>query len=137
MIAKKFNTTVNKLKDINNLKDNMISIGQKIIISEDEPSNNGTYIVKKGDTLYSIASNNNMTVDELKAINNLDSNIISIGQELNLKKLNDNIVYTVQKGDSLYSIARKYNTTVSELANINNLNSALLSIGQKLLIPNK
>ena len=136
-IARKFNTTVNKLKDINNLKDNMISIGQKIIISEDEPSNNGTYIVKKGDTLYSIASNNNMTVDELKAINNLDSNIISIGQELNLKKLNDNIVYTVQKGDSLYSIARKYNTTVSELANINNLNSALLSIGQKLLIPNK
>lgn len=43
-------------------------------------------IVYKGDTLYSIARNNNLTVEELKRFNNLFSNEISIGQKLYLKK---------------------------------------------------
>jgi len=43
-------------------------------------------IVYKGDTLYSIARNNNLSVEELKRFNNLFSNEISIGQKLYLKK---------------------------------------------------
>lgn len=89
------------------------------------------YIVKKGDSLYSIAKKFNTTVDNLKDINNLNSNLINVGQKL--KVVNDNI-YTVKKGDTLYSIARKYNTTVNELKRINNLSTDNLYIGQELLL---
>ena len=79
---------------------------------------------------------NNTTVDEIKRINNLTSNILSVGQILSLPNITgDYSNYTVKKGDSLYSIAREFNTTVSEIKNINNLTSNLLSIGQTLKIP--
>ncbi|MCR5422091.1 MAG: LysM peptidoglycan-binding domain-containing protein, partial [Bacilli bacterium] len=45
-----------------------------------------TYIVQKGDTLWNIAKKNNISVNELKEINNLDSNTISIGQILKIRK---------------------------------------------------
>lgn len=136
-LAKKFNTTVDKLKDINNLKNNLLSVGQKIQVSEKAPVSDNYYIVKRGDTLYSIAKKYNLSVEELKKINNLINDNLSINQELLVvpNDTKENIIYTVQKGDTLYSIARKFNTTVSSLADINNLNSTLLSIGQKLLIP--
>lgn len=90
------------------------------------------YVVKKGDTLYSISRKYNIKVDELKRMNNLSSNIIYIGQVL---KINKNI-YTVKKGDTLYSIAKRYNTTVENIKKLNNLSSNLLSIGQQLKISN-
>lgn len=138
-IAKKFNTSVDKLKDINNLNNNLISVGQKLQVSEKAPIDDNYYIVKKGDTLYSIAKKYNLTINELKKINNLNTDTLSIGQQLLVvpKDNNEieNITYTVNKGDTLYSIARKFNTTVSQLADINNLKSTILSIGQKLIIP--
>ena len=79
-----------------------------------------------------------VTVNEIKQINNLNSDILSIGQVLKVpgKAISDkNIVYTVVPGDNLYQIARRYNVTVNEIKQINNLNSDILSIGQKLLIP--
>ncbi len=94
--------------------------------------NTNIYIVKSGDSLYSIAKKYNTTVDELKKINNLTSNLLSINQKLIIP--NSYQIYTVVKGDSLYSIAKKYNTTVDELKRINNLTSNLLSINQKLKI---
>jgi len=45
-----------------------------------------TLIVKKGDTLYSIARSNNLSVDDLKRINGLDSNELSIGMKLLVTK---------------------------------------------------
>ena len=47
-------------------------------------SSTKTYVVKKGDTLYSIAKRHNITVEQLKANNGLRSNTISIGQSLNV-----------------------------------------------------
>ena len=88
------------------------------------------YIVQKGDTLWSIARKNGITVEKLKEMNNLKSNLLTIGQKLLLT----NNTYIVKKGDTLYSIAKKYNTSVSKLKNINGLKSDLLSIGQKLLL---
>ena len=41
-----------------------------------------TYVVKSGDTLWSIAKDNNISVDKLKEINNLTSNNLTIGQQL-------------------------------------------------------
>ncbi len=95
-----------------------------------------TYTVVAGDTLYSIANRYGITVKELKTLNNLSSDILSIGMILNVpsKSSNPNI-YTVSVGDTLYSIAKKYNVTVGDLKSANNLSSNLLSIGQEIIIP--
>ena len=105
-------------------------------------TNNDYYIVKKGDTLYSIARKFNTTVNNLIEINNLNSTILSIGQELLLKEQNiipdqGTSIYIVQKGDSLWSISKRFNTTVNELINLNNLSSINLQIGDKLIVPGK
>lgn len=144
-IANKLGTTVSELKKENNLTSNTLQIGEVLRIPTKEiyEEEENVYIVKKGDSLYSIANKYNTTVEELKRINNLTSNILSIGQVLKLPsdKASDveneenTISYTVQKGDSLYSIARKYDTTIDRIKDLNNLTTNLLSIGQVLLIP--
>ena len=133
-IARKFNLSVDKLKDINNLNSNIISIGQKLVVSENISMGNNYYIVKKGDTLYSISRKFNISVNDLKKINNLNSDLLSVGQSLLVGK-NNKKEYIVEKGDTLYSISRKFNTSVSELVSLNDLSNTILSIGQKLLIP--
>lgn len=100
----------------------------------------GYYTVVVGDTLYSISKRFNISVDEIKRLNNLSSNLLSIGQVLKISSDGSNnnssnyINYVVIKGDSLYAIAKKYNTTVEEIKRLNNLSSNLLSIGQVLKI---
>lgn len=130
-IAKKYNMTVDELKSINNLKSNLLSIGQRLKIKESDDNQN-IYIVKKGDTLYKIANMYGTTVDNLKALNNLKNNNLSIGQKLIVPSKNK--IYIVQKGDSLWSIARKYDTTVDSIKRNNNLSTNVLQIGQKLKI---
>ena len=138
-IANKLGTTVDELKKLNNLTSNNLSIGQILKIPEKyvQDGEKNIYVVKKGDSLYSIARENNTTVSELKTINKLTSDVLTIGQTLLLPSatvIAD--TYTVQKGDTLYGIANKLGTTVSELKNTNNLTSDTLSIGQVLKIPN-
>ena len=114
-------------------------IGVPYIPKEETIVDTNTYIVKRGDTLYSIARAYNTTVDELKRINRLSNNVLSIGQSLLIPETeelqSDYLIYTVKKGDTLYSIARAFNVTVDEIITLNRLNSIGLSIGQQLLIP--
>ena len=65
----------------NNLTSNLLSIGQIIRIPY---TNEVTYIVKSGDTLYGIASKYNTSVNAIKTKNNLTSNTLSIGQILKI-----------------------------------------------------
>ena len=139
-IARSNNMTVDKLKSLNNLTSNILSIGQKLIISSGSKVSNNVYVVKKGDTLWSIANNFNVSVNDLKNANNKSNNSLSIGEQLIIpgKSTDENVsttIYTVKSGDNLYSIARRYNVTVNEIKSLNNLTSNLLSIGQKLSIP--
>ncbi len=106
-ISKKYQITVAELRVANNLKeDDVIKIGQKLIIPEANIGNAVTlsssnknnssnvnigstknYTVAKGDTVYSIAKKNGMTVSELINLNNLDSNaVIKVGQKLKIVK---------------------------------------------------
>lgn len=136
-IARRYNLDVKDIADYNNLSTTNLSIGQRLLIptkTVPTPSEGyQTYIVKKGDNLYSIANKYNTTVDEIKSLNNLTSNILSINQKLLIPSTKAN-TYTVKKGDNLYSIARNYNTTVDEIKRKNNLTSNILSIGQVLKI---
>lgn len=147
-IANKFGTTVDKIKKDNNLKTDVLSIGQVLIVDDNKgvssveecygedfvvPGDYITYTVKSGDNLYSIARKYNTSVLEIKSLNNLSTNSLSIGQVLKIPSTGDTY-YTVQAGDSLYSIARKFDTTVDAIKRKNNLTSNLLSLGQKLII---
>lgn len=139
-IARRNNMTVDELKSLNNLTSNILSIGQKLIISSGSNVPNNVYVVKKGDTLWSIANNFNVSVNDLKNANNKSNNSLSIGEKLIIpgKSTGENVsttIYIVKSGDNLYSIARRYNVTVNEIKSLNNLSSNLLSIGQKLSIP--
>ena len=136
LIANKYGTTVDELKNTNNLKSNTLSIGQTLIIPEKkENTNKISYIVKKGDSLWLIANKYDTTVEKIKSTNNLKSNTLSIGQVLVIPSSSEFITYTVKKGDSLWLIANKYNTTVDNIKKLNNLSSNNLQINQKLILP--
>ena len=153
-ISKKFNVSINKLKELNNLESNTILPGQKLIIKEPTtPPQPTTYKVQKGDTLYSISQKFNTTIDEIKRLNNISSNNIYINQELYIPSTNtlpsnplpippinddeneEYSEYIVQKGDSLWKISRDYNISVKDLIELNNLTTTTLQIGDKLLVP--
>jgi LysM repeat protein len=143
-IAGNYKTTVNAIKEANNLTTNTLQIGQTLIIpvsetaviEEEIPQVGGiNYVVQKGDNLYSIANKYNTTVNAIKEANNLTTNILQIGQILLIPGTTNYATYIVKSGDNLYSIANKYGTTVNKLITINNLVTNKLSIGQELLIP--
>ncbi len=137
-IANKYGMSVQELKDLNKLTNNTLSIGQQLVVSEANAGTLDTYTVKAGDTLYSIANKYGLTVNELKQLNNLTSDILSIGQVLNISNSNTSLpsnTYIVKSGDSLYSIAKKYGITVDALKSANGKTSNLLSIGEILVIP--
>ena len=144
-IANRYGLTVDQLKSANGLTSNLLQVGQVLTIpkkSTESPSeSNNIYIVKAGDSLWSIANRYGTTVSILKQLNGLTSDNLSIGQKLYLpnqggEEKPENVTYVVKSGDSLYTIARKYNTTVNDLMNLNQLKTSLLSIGQVLKIPN-
>ena len=119
----------------------MLSIGQVLKIPDIvEKSDTSVYYVKKGDSLYGIAKSYGVSVEDIKKLNNLSNNNLSIGQELLIPGLSsENVpsvkVYTVVKGDSLYKIANLYGVSVDDLKSANKLSSSVLSIGQQLVIP--
>ncbi len=141
-IANKFGTTVKKLKEINKLSTNILSVGQTLIINNEEeiiPDDYLLYKVQKGDTLWDIANKYNTTVDTIKSINNLSSTSLTVNQQLFIPKNTNmgvkNNIYVVQKGDTLYDIALAKGVSVKEIKDINNLTSDVLQIGQILNIP--
>ena len=129
-ISRKFNIPVEKIKQINNLTNNIISIGQ-ILYLQEQNNNYDTYIVQKGDSLYSISRKFNIPVNELIDINNLNNLTLQINQELLVPK-QDNNTYIVEKGDTLWSIAKNNNISIDKLKELNNLTNNTISIGQTL-----
>lgn len=142
-IAVSYGVTVDEIKSLNNLTSNLLSIGQELMIPTDKTITETNYIVYTvtgGDTLYSIANRYGVTVDEIKSLNNLTSNLLSIGQRLQIpvkEVTSSTFVYTIKKGDTLYGIANSFGIPVDEIMRLNNLNSNVLFIGQELLIPRK
>ena len=123
-----------------------------------------TYVVKRGDYLGKIASQNHVTVAQIKSWNNLRSNTVRIGQRLVLYRggsapatstasssssssssksssaaasSGDYTTYTVKRGDTLFKIAQKYaGVTTSDIMKLNGIGSDIKA-GQKLKIPKK
>lgn len=87
-----------------------------------------THTVVAGDTLSALAKKYGTTVKELKDINGLKSDLIKVGQVLDLIKTEHKVV----SGDTLSALAKKYKTTVDILKSINGLKSDLIKVGQTL-----
>ncbi|MCY8000411.1 LysM peptidoglycan-binding domain-containing protein [Bacillus haynesii] len=182
LIAKDYKTTVKEIKNLNGLSSDMIYPGQKLVIkgsakstgsssgsssssksssssSQSSSSSSSTYKVKLGDSLWKIANNLNMTVAEIKTLNNLKSDTIYPNQVLKVKgtvssgskpssgssssssssKTNTSsssktTTYTVKPGDSLWKIANSMNVTVQSIREANQLKTDVLQVGQKLKI---
>ena len=137
-IAKRYNISVSELKDANGLTSSTLRLGQVLKIPvkiEDKPKEN-SYIVKSGDSLYSIARNYDTTVSDIIRLNNLTTTVLNIGQILEIPSNTSQNTYIVKAGDTLYGIAQRNKITVDELKRLNNLASNTLSIGQELKLPN-
>lgn len=134
IIAQKYNVDLDMLKMFNNLETDYLSVGRiiKIPSNTKNPRYIQTYVVKKKDTLWKIARMFNTTVDTIKRLNNLSSNLIRINQVLKLPT--SEAYHTVKRGDTLWSIAKMHDMSVEELKRINNLKSDIISIGEKLII---
>ena len=154
-IANQFNTTVQTIKNLNNLTSNNLQIGQVLLVTEKVYPDVSTYIVEKGDTLYSIATKFSTTVQAIKTLNNLTTNALLPGQHIYIPTSSEMpteptipevptqpfepdipyLTYTVQSGDSLWKISRKYEVPVNDIISFNNLSSVNLQIGDELKIP--
>ena len=108
-----------------------------------------TYTVKSGDTLWKIANQYNTTVDQIKQKNKLSSDMIYIGQKLNIvteiriqvpDSVEENSIsymtYTIQRGDNMWDLSIKYGIPMTELLNVNKMTeNSSLAVGQKIIIP--
>lgn len=109
-----------------------------------------TYVVQKGDTLYSLAKRYNVSVEQIQEINRLSSEMIKEGQTLEVSALvgthiehekqnntenGENSTHTVHRGDTLYSLAEKYDVTIEQIQQENGLTSENIKVAQVLNIP--
>ncbi|MDD6864504.1 MAG: LysM peptidoglycan-binding domain-containing protein [Lactobacillus sp.] len=168
-IALKFSTTSSKLAQLNSISNpNLIYVGQRLLVNQNSSLNSSSssqsssaatntdasaasYTVKSGDTLSTIASQHNTTVNQIVSLNQLSNpNLIYVGQVLKLKNnqtTNSSSAtssstaattagtYTVKAGDTLSAIASRYSTSSSTLASLNSLsNPNLIYVGQVLKV---
>jgi murein DD-endopeptidase MepM/ murein hydrolase activator NlpD len=92
----------------------------------------GSYKVKSGETIYSIARNFAISPSALMEANEIDDpRILQIGETLLIPSS-----YVVMKGDTLFSIARNHGMTVQQLCEVNGIEeNAILKTGTVLKIP--
>jgi spore germination protein YaaH len=90
-LSERFGTTVQNIKRLNNLPSNIIYIGQRLKISDDDVRQT-KYVVKAGDSLFSIAKRYNTTVESIMVLNQLESTGLSTGQTLTIPVFSEVIV---------------------------------------------
>jgi membrane-bound lytic murein transglycosylase D len=160
-IAVKYRTTIGSVRQWNRLPGSTIRPGQRLAVfyatradaaSPDAGSSDssgssaagaeatGVYRVRSGDTLYSIAQRFNMTVQQLRSVNNLArKRVIKPGDRLRVvapdrpetatseaggQSSSSAIRYRVVPGDTLERIATRHQVKIDDLVRLNNLGSA-------------
>lgn len=172
-ISKALNVTIAELQEWNDLAGNEIELGQQLVyyiteqgefdaeagstssallVSQNPGTQNEFYIVKSGDSLYRIAQDHDMTVDELRSLNNLTDDVLRIGQRITVKKVDNTppsvsefseeatpqglfSAYKVKQGESKNEILDRFKMTESEFKSLNpNFNGNQLSTGQQITV---
>ncbi|MFL6549919.1 MAG: LysM peptidoglycan-binding domain-containing protein [Povalibacter sp.] len=167
-IADRYGVSIASIKTANKIKGTMIHPGQDLLVTaaprgmevrvammdDSAPvarkrnSVSGKHVVRRGDTLWSIAREHSVSMDRLATTNGLNSDTtLSVGQVLNipgtatLASTNADAVaaqsttYVVRKGDTLSRIASKFRVTIADLLGWNSLKpSAVIKPGQRLVM---
>lgn len=95
----------------------------------------GSYTVRSGDSLASIAKRFGLNMDTIISANGIaDARAIKSGRELRIPNI-DGLVYKTRKGDNLAAIAKRYKTDTTKIVDANDLGSSRLTIGQSIFIP--
>ena len=81
-LSRRFNTTVDAIKSLNGLTGDLLNIGQVLKIPGNASSSYVEYTVQSGDTLWQLSRRFNTTVDAIKSLNGLTSDLLNIGQVL-------------------------------------------------------
>ena len=175
-ISKLYNISVDDLKKINNLTNSKINYGDDIKLNnivkpeiakvepeksatakpettksdktkKDEQLATSTHKVESGESLFSISKKYNISIDELKTLNQLTSSKIQPGQKLILNQSDEKtltkaenkkkITHKVKSGESFYTIAKTYGCTIDNLKEWNNKSANKLNKGEKLIIYSK
>lgn len=162
LIAERYGVTVSRLKDWNDLRSNKIFVGQRLKVvsmvdkgeievegDADVQENATTHKVRRGESLFSIAEDYGVTIDNLKEWNNLSGSSIDAGQTLivnasaakaskkssgSSEKKAATTKHKVRRGETLGAIASRYGVTVDNLKDWNNLSSSRIDIGQTLIV---
>lgn len=165
IVAKRNGITVADLAGANGIsRDSVLKVGQKLMIPAKKgstgiivPSAEGSsYTIAKGDTLSEIAARFHVSVEALKAANNMRDNVIYAGKKIIIPGVNsktiDSVVsknksssekisnskdgtYQVKSGDSLSVIAGRFGVSVSDLMKWNSItDAAKLRAGQMLVV---
>ena len=181
-IAEKYGTTVEEVKKANNLSGNNLRIGQKLKIPatknidetkvvsaavEEKPVQEnkssdtaGTHTVLRNETIFTIAKQYGITAYQIRTMNNLPDNAITIGQvlkvpggivadvqvpkekqaetktkEIPVVTKDESFIHTVATGENIFSIAKKYNLTAFQIRTANKLEDNNIKVDQKLIIP--
>jgi LysM repeat protein/N-acetylmuramoyl-L-alanine amidase len=137
-IAAQCQVPLSTLRRLNGIYKDRIYPGQELKLAvslekEAAPDEPFEYVVKKGDSLSTIARRFDIGVGLLRQLNRLKGDRIFPGQRLQLRPSSlDEAVHIVRSGDTLSSIALKYQTTVSELAKLNDIEGSRIFVGQEL-----
>ncbi|MCA1802829.1 MAG: LysM peptidoglycan-binding domain-containing protein [Rhodothermaceae bacterium] len=198
-ISREYNITVDELRRWNNIRNNTIIVGQRLIVSA--PSRTAApsrttgpatgsgdqlqHTVRAGETLMAISRRYRIDVNEIRRANNLQSDALSVGQvlaiptggevpatpqpedtvrplppvvreaepvrpatesrpatppaedrerSLVIERRGGSAYYTVRPGDTLFRIASSHNMTLNELRSLNNLSGDVIRVGQELLV---
>ncbi|HIZ52332.1 MAG TPA: LysM peptidoglycan-binding domain-containing protein, partial [Candidatus Enterococcus avicola] len=179
LIANNHGISMDQLRSWNNIKGDLIHPGQKLIVKKgtgsttnptppknpakptpptnmgtgQKPStSNQTYTVKSGDSVWLIANNHGISMDQLRSLNNIKGDLIHPGQKLIIKKSTANTVnvnnqvqnkpvtpsnnqsHKVVSGDSLWAISERYGVSIQQLKTTNNLKSDIIYVGQTLKV---
>ena len=179
LIANNHGISMDQLRSWNNIKGDFIYPGQKLIVKKgtgsttnptppknpakptpptnmgtgQKPStSNQTYTVKSGDSVWLIANNHGISMDQLRSLNNIKGDLIHPGQKLIIKKSTANTVnvnnqvqnkpvtpsnnqsHKVVSGDSLWAISERYGVSIQQLKTTNNLKSDIIYVGQTLKV---
>jgi membrane-bound lytic murein transglycosylase D len=147
VIAAGYKISQGRLRALNNLSGDSIREGQRLVVGTGPaPEGEGIYVVKSGDTVSTIAERFKIRSDALRALNNLQSDRLQIGQRLVVAAgaraeagpapaaAGSTATYDVVGGDTVSTIAQRFGMGSDELRRLNNLQSDRLRIGQSLLV---
>jgi len=148
-LAKKYDTEIRIIKEINYIDSDLLSINDTLLIPLSKSKSNNfipyeMHIVSEGDTLWDLSKKYNIDIEDLIRMNSLKKDsYLQLGQQLtignknihrNIESKKRTILYSVKQGDNLYKISDLFDVTVESIKEINDFETSDLMPGQIIKI---